>query len=227
MKNIIVLMALLIITFSLSKANAADAIEDDFVTNRIDEQTGLSYSHSTKEDNWILSGQYFINGDLMNAMELSGFEASLATKWGRYFLDFLVAQTTTKINEVANINSSSLKDLNIDFENTTYSITEIGVGLKLRSTLIQDFIQSKDYFDIISSHITYMSTTIEEESFSGPGLRASYGIFKRFGPSTQAGIKADYHLGVLSRSANESNTSVKTTLVTSWISTGLELSYYF
>lgn len=226
MKNLIVLTALLVITFSFTKANA-DAIEESLITKGINSETGLSYTHTTSDDNWLLSGQYFINGDLMNAMDLTGFEVSLSKKWNRYFIDFLFAQTSTKISEVANIKSSSLSDQNITLDETSYSISEIGLGLKMRSTLIQDFIQSKDYFDVISSHITYMSTTVNDISFSGPALRASYGVFKRLTPSLQGGIKADYHLGILSRSANESNPAVKTSLLVTWISTGLEFSYYF
>lgn len=228
MKNVIVLLFLLVITFSMAKGQEIneEVLDNELVLKSINDQTGLTFEHSTSDDNWVLSGAYNINGDLFNAVELSGFEASLAKKMDRYYLDFYAGQLTTKIEEIASINESAFSDQNIDLENDTISITQFGVGLKLRSTLIQDFINSPSYFDTISSHLVYVSTSIGDASFSGYGLKASYGIYKRMTPSFQMGLKADYHLNVFKRELEEGQT-ISDSFVATWVTLGFEASIYF
>ncbi len=112
-----------------------------------------------------------------------------------------------------------------DADDEFLSVTEVGVGLRKTSFLINDFISSKNITDELSAIGVYglASTDVLEDTLAGFGLVASYGLKWQFSTNWSLKAKLSYHVHSLEYATD--TTDVEATA--SWINTNLGIALSF
>ena len=248
MKNLFILIALLVFTFSALKAEdqltakdleALESIDYDMSVKSVeanlkirerDDDTGLlSKEYGIFNDSSRISALYHINTSPTNATALTSIEFNYAKKLKYSWLELSYVQTATTFAEVAQNNEMATALTSDQLLEGSSTITSFAVGFGYRTSLIQNIIQSDRYFESISAMATYNSFSDElmENSFRGFGLKTDFGIHKRISSSIHLGVKFSYNLATVQREATEGEVSSDTSLNLNWVSFALDGSIYF
>lgn len=248
MKNLFILIALLVFTFSALKAEDEltrtdlEALEKvgsklmikplrtNLKTRERSEETGvLSQEYGILSDTSRLSALYHLNTTPTAAADLTSIELNYARKLKRAWLEFSYVQTSTTFAEVAENNTIATSVTSDELLEGASTVTSLGIGLGYRTSLIQNFINSDRYFETISAMATYnsFSDSLIENSFKGFGLKTDFGIHKRISHSFHLGLKMSYNFATVQRESLEGEVSSDTSLNLNWMSFALDGSIYF
>lgn len=190
-------------------------------------------SYDTSSDLHRLSGIYRTNLNLKKMDGLSSFEIGYSYKMNLFWSELFVQKTSGRFECLAT-NNENISASSTDLEQTKSDLITLGAGLSLRSTIIQDLlgeiVNAERLFESTAAALTYNRFTdnYRSETFTGPGLRAEYGIHYRATPGFHVGPRFSYNLATVKRpKETDDQNSSKRSLVLSWATLGLDLSFYF
>lgn len=230
----------------VDKYGATDSLDADYSTqlfflNEVpsdnvsiqerNENTGLLLKDfDTSKDQHRYGIQLQLNSHLNALTEIMGYEFSYGNKMDvGGWVEFLVSKISASFSQIATAHSG-LASPSDTLDDTTEDLMQLGLGLGYRTTLIQEFIDSRYFFETINVYATYNSLdeNFTGQSYSGPGLRADYGIHRRVSKGTHYGIKLSYNLANVKRSALTDGESGKDrSLVLSWLGLSFDIALYF
>lgn len=197
---------------------------------QIDNEVGVRLdTYSTNNDHSRASLAYMASGNLRDAASLSTIEFTYSKKFQKIWLEGSIAKTSAKTKRLTDYNSlvgnptSELKEENSD-------LMQFGAGAMYRTTYIQNILPSSRFFETISAQATYnqFEDIISEQSYSGFGMKADFGIHNRLSPNFHLGAKFSYNLNTVKREAETEDESPNSrSLLLHWVSIGVDLSLYF
>lgn len=234
MKHVIVLIVLLALTFSFNaRAQESSGMREGDETlsiPQIDEEIGIQLdSYTTDQDTTKASFGYMLSSNLKDAASLSTLEFTYSYKFKKVWLEGYIAQTSAKTKRFTDYNSR-VGTPTAELLEETSDLTQFGFGAMYRTTYIQNIIPSDRLFETISAMATYnqFNDVISEQSYSGFGVKADFGIHRRLSPAWHIGGKLSYHLSTVKREAEfEEEKPNDRSLLLRWVSVGAELSFYF
>lgn len=208
--------------------------DEDLRIQQLDSEMGIRLgTFSTSEDRSKIGLAYTLNSDLKDLTELSGFEASYSYRLQKTWLDFFVARTTAQFDQITE-NNPALGALtpaaNSDEVEPSTSLLNFGAGLMYRTTYIQNLIGGEGFFETIAAHVTYnqFDDSFREESFSGLGFKADFGIHRRFSKNFHFGGRMTYQMATVKiPAAFEGETSSSRSLLLRWLGLGVDIGFYF
>jgi len=192
-------------------------------------QSGILLSpYNTLSDTSKIAFSYHINGDLMNIAALKSMEALYSKRLTNFWWDFYYSQTTGNFREFGKYNKN-IRTPDEDLSVTSESLVTFGTGVSYRSRYLRHLFKATNLFENLASTITYntFSEKYYGENFTGPGLRAQYGVHFRGDSSFFYGLNGSYHLMTLKKpSVIEGETSRNRTLSLSYVTFALELGWF-
>lgn len=196
----------------------------------VDAEAGVTLgTYSTAQDTTKASVGFLIHGNLKDAGSLSTYDFTFSHKWNKAWLEGYIGKTAANTRRISNYNRNIDSPSEEDAEELS-DLLQIGGGLMYRTTYIQNLLPSKAFFETISGMLTYnqYEDFITGESFSGPGIKADFGVHRRLSQRFHVGGKMSYNLASVKREAvEEGEGSTSRALLLRWISFGIDLSLYF
>lgn len=208
-----------------------EVLEEGANLNERDDLTGLMKGIDTSSNDtarWNFSLR--LNGDVLNSTDILGGEIQFSKKlelggW----LESFVSKDKVVFSEVGEYHAG-MGTYSDDLLVSSDDLLSLGLGLGMRSSLIQYFIDSKIFFDTTSVFITYNSfdENYYATTYKGVGFRADYGIHRRSSSSTHYGLKVSYNLMSLRRGESTGvYTKDQDTLLLSWFGLIFDIGLYF
>jgi hypothetical protein len=189
------------------------------VIKEFDDEIGtFTGFYNTTKDNTKITLSYHFNpaisfSNFADISKISTIEVSYTKRLKPYWINFLFQRTSA--------DEGKLTD-NPIVEGSTDSILTAGLGLYQRFHLFDDIFGNQLIYESVEANMTYSYITNNEHStpFTGFGLKTDFAIFYRHNSAIHYGLKLSYNL-----IGAESSTEVAHTI--SWISIGVDLSFYF
>ncbi len=172
---------------------------------------------------------YFLNGNIRQLSGVSTFEFLFGKKISNYWIEIFGRKSDLRYKSVTFLNGAVRTADSEGLLFTSEPLFSGGFGIAYRSTFIQNFIKSGDYFETTSAHINYnlLSEVMTTDVFTGFGFKADFGIHKRFSRYFHLGAKFSYNIAALTRDPVEGeDSSTLRSLVLHWIGIGIDLTYY-
>ena len=144
-------------------------------------------------------------------------------------LELCAALTTGKYREMTRLNASIGGESEEQREESAQNLT-FGAGLGYRTRYIRNLIKSDNIFETIAAYLTYnsFSDNFRSESYSGYGIKADFGVHKRMGARSHWGMKMSYNLASVRKGEEfEGEGSAARSLTITWLTFGLDYSFYF
>lgn len=208
----------------LQKMNTGTVIKQrDFETGLVKED------YNTQMDKARTSFHLLANHDLASVTGLYSLEFIYAHRFESLWWEFVASKTSAKFGEISQRNSELALALD-DLESTQEDLISLGMGVGFRNSWIQNLIRYDDIFSTTSAALTYnkFSENFIGRDYSGPGLRADFGIHKRSSTRMHYGFKMSYNLAQVKRAKQvDTEDSASRSLTLSWLSAGLDISFYY
>ena len=201
----------------------AEGLQHSVEIIETDPDTGIDQAvFDTRDDDHRYTLAFYFNANPLKVTDLLGGEFTYGYKFkgGEHFELFMSSHL---------INLTSLSDL-IGSASSKGLFMSGGFGFGLRGHLIQYFIDSKYIFETLSGYFTYnlLSSSELDGKYTGPGIKASYGIHQRVGKTVHYGLKVAYDVASVRRPAlTATETTGERALILKALSLGLELTLYY
>lgn len=235
MKNLFALLLIILTAPALAIEETMRVGEsENFILKEKNSESGVyDQSYNTVDDSSRFSAIIRTNFNVQKMDGLRSFEAIYAKKMELFWAEFIVQKTTARY-ECLTKNNDNVSPSNSDLEQSSSDLLTLGLGLSLRSAVVQDVLgdifNTDRFFETTAAALTYnrFNDTYRAATFSGPGFRADYGIHYRAYPSFHMGPRFSYNLALVKKPAEgEGQTSTNRSLTLSWVSLGLDFSFYF
>ncbi|MCO4793309.1 MAG: hypothetical protein KC493_06350 [Bacteriovoracaceae bacterium] len=203
---------------------------DELLTRERDAATGLlREAYNIKNDQSKYSFLYHFNSDVKDIASISTFEFIYGTKRDFGWLDFSIAKISGEFQELTE-NNPSLGSTSQEFLEESAGLLVLGVGLGFRTKYIRHLVAIDTLYETIAASLTYnqFDENFRSEKFAGPGIKADFGIHKRTSEAFHFGWKMSYNLAHVKK-AKEFDTegSAGRSLLLTWLSFGLDLTFYY
>ena len=199
--------------------------EKDELTFR-DSETGiLNKEFKVSQDESRLSLIYHFNKDAASFTGIQGFEGIFAKKFSGQWFEFYGLIMKARYAEIFTASETSIEQ-----NESSDNMKAFGVSYAIHDDWCQELLQSKSIFTVTSAGIGYYlyDNQFTNQSFSGLGFKADFGLHYRNSESFHYGFKMSYHLAPMSRSPEfEGESSSARSLTASWLSLALDISLYF
>ena len=236
MKKILIVLSLI----CHNSLSYADYLEDTFsevedadaqvLSATQDPKTGITRGiYDLKSDVGRYSVIYHFNSDIFEFTTISTFEFIYGTKKSFGWLDFSVSKASARFDQVTT-NNSALGATSEDLEESSLGILTLGIGLSYRTNYIRHLFRSSTLYETVGAFITYnqVDDSFRGETFSGEGLKADFGIHSRASESFHIGGKMSYNLIHTKKPLEfEGESSSSRNLLLSWVSLGIDFTFYF
>ena len=207
---------------------------DNLILKEKDSSTGIyDTTYETTQDTSRFGILYRTNANMKKMDGLTSYEAVYGKKMDLFWAEIFVSKANGRFECLAS-NNENVGPSSSDLDQSSVSVTTLGAGLSLRTTLVQEVLNSiinaERFFETSAAALTYNSfnDSFRGKTFTGPGFRADYGIHYRAYPSFHIGPHFSYNLAVVKKPKEEgSEMSNSRSLVLSWTTIGLDLSFYF
>lgn len=217
-------------SFTEEDLEEIDNLKRGTVIKRRDVGTGLFLDdYNTDKDRNRTSFLYHLNNDATDLTGIQTLEFIYAYRFELAWVEFFALRTSGRFEEMTDNNPGDGGG-SVQLRETDESVLAFGASLSYRGTWIQDLVNSDKMFTTTSAGLGWynMTENFRVKSYSGPGLKADFGLHRRSSSSIHYGVKMSYHLAHVERSAEfEGETSSQRSLVLSWLSFGFDLSFYF
>ncbi|MFZ8933602.1 MAG: hypothetical protein ACO2ZP_06875 [Bacteriovoracaceae bacterium] len=204
---------------------------DNVEISERNQNTGLVIKDfDTGKDNHRYGIQVLTTANILDASKLMGFEFTYGNKMDiGGWAEFLISKITAEFSQLAQTHSG-LASSSDELDQTSEDLLQVGLGLGYRSTIIQNFIDSRYFFETTTVYATY--NTLDEnftgQSYKGAGLRVEYGLHRRLSIGQHMGLKLSYNLSSVKRPAlREGESGEDRSLVLRWIGVSVDFALYF
>lgn len=198
---------------------------------QIDSELGIPLgTYTTADDSSRVGIAFHFNSDLKDMAAISSFEAVFAKKLRKTWIEGSISKTVGRYSEVTENNTAlpGVLPANHSLENT--DLLTVGLGLMYRTTYIQNLFNSDRFFETIGAALTYnqFDDAFRDETFQGFGIKADFGIHRRFSETFHFGGKLTYHLAsVKYPSQFDGQSSNERASLIRWMGLGFDLGFYF
>ena len=165
---------------------------------------------------------------------LTNLEFNFSFKLSQYWLSSFVGQGESPFHDLTEnssaLNSSDSEGFLNRTEDNTVSFLQMGIGLGLRSQIFNWMFETKNFYETTSGYLAYMimEEDLAPKEYGGFGVRADYALNYRMTERTHIAAKLSYRFHSLIRPEEfRDQDSDERTLALSWLSSGLELAYFF
>ncbi len=217
-------------TFTEDDLAEIDSLKEGAVLKRRDSETGLFMKdYNTDSDQNRLSFLYHVNSDLTALTEVQTFEAIYAHRFNELWFELFGFRTVGEFKDLTANNpyEGAATDELISSSDT---VTAFGGSISYRDSWIGHLLDTEKVFTTTAAGIGWYSfnQTFRDKSYSGPGLKADFGVHRRSTRTMHYGIKMSYHLASVKRAAeDETETSSARAHTLTWLTFGFDLSFYF
>lgn len=237
MINKFILLSLLLLFYSSADAQyLGEKFDDDssdnseLSTRQRDSETGLLREvYNVKADKGKYSFLFHVNSDLKDIADISTFEFIYGFKRDFGWIDFSIAKTSGEFQELTE-NNPSLGALSQELMEERGGVLTLGLGVGFRTNYVRHLIAMDTLYETVAASLTYnqFDETFRGEKFSGPGIKADFGIHKRTSESFHFGAKMSYNLAHVKKAQEfEGQNSAARSLLLTWLSLGLDLTFYY
>ncbi len=181
-------------------------------------QSGIyNNTYNTKDDKRRYSLVFHANSNPTELINLFGFEFIVGSKGKYNWLDFYAQGFNSNFEALA----SGIQADNLDMLSSQCNLFSGGVGITHRSHIFLSYLNSNVLFETVSAFVGYyfLTESYNGEGFSGPGLKADYGIHKRTSSQSHYGLKFSYNLADVQ--------GEETNYILSFTTLSFDLSFYF
>ena len=203
---------------------------DELLTRERDEDTGiLREAYNIQNDEGRYSFLYHLNSDLKDFADISTFEFIYGQKRSFGWLEFSIAKTSGKFEELTE-NNPSLGGISQELLEESAGVFVIGAGLSFRTKYARHLVAMDTIYETISAQLTYnqFDEKFRGETFSGPGIKADFGIHKRTSEAFHFGVRMSYNLAHVKKAQEfEGQSSAGRSLLLTWLSLRLDLTFYY
>ncbi|WP_127714469.1 hypothetical protein [Halobacteriovorax sp. HLS] len=212
------------------KSKEDKSLDENLQIKRYDLEKGLSLdNYSTKQDSFRITAMYNFNVDPMDITGVTGFEFQAAKKLDHAWWEFYIAQSSAVLSSVTKDNAQFPGFSNEQIDQQNLTTLSLGTGISYRTSLIQTLFSSDNLFETVGAMLSYNSTKTElGESYSGPGLKADFGLHFRSSETFHWGGRFNYNLAQVKRAATtDGETSSARSLLLQWTTFAVDVSFYF
>ncbi|MBI2520559.1 MAG: hypothetical protein HYV97_09075 [Bdellovibrio sp.] len=215
---------------AMEQLKVTEGAKEELSITSQDSDSGLSSTYHLKDDTWKLSFGYHVNSHPMTFSDMAGLDFALAAKmWPRTWLVGYLETAKIKFRAMSEFNQ--YRSLNTwELENTYETAILFGLGLSYETSYIQDFLNYEKMFETITASASYLRfhESYMNENYSGPGIRADYGVHYRFSKAMHFGLKFSYNLFSTKRPEEYVDEPQPLRhLSISWTSVAFDFSIYF
>ena len=198
-------------------------------------QQMVSEEVPTREDKRRLTLSYQTAANPDNMADLTSYELGVGLKFQDFWLESFFSSTSGPFDSIASNSDVLTTPYSEGFfrrtQETTVEAMQIGMGPSLEGLLINRLLGTTSFYEYSTAYLTYtiMEDSLRpEEEYSGVGLRADYSINYRYSSVSHLALRLSYRFSPLRRSATFAGESGRErSLMLSWPSVGLDLSYFF
>ena len=221
-------------------ASYADYLEDTF--SRIeeddatilqgfrDDETGIQRErYNVNNDQGKYSFLYHFNSDLLEFATVSSFEFIFGVKKDFGWLDFTISKSSARFEEVT-LNNPAVGAATQDLLEDSLGILTLGMGLSYRTHYIRHLFHNDSLYETVGAFITYnqVDDSLRSLTFKGGGIKADFGVHKRASESFHIGGKMSYNLIHVKKAQEfEGESSSSRSLLLSWVTFGLDFTFYY
>jgi hypothetical protein len=240
MKNLIILLSFIFLpqlfakdSMEHSDAELEEMIEDDSakLVQIRDIDSGLMVDrHRIKDDRNRISFLFHGNTNLYKIADVTALEFNYAHHFKNYWMEFFYMRTQADFYRIVDeTNSGDLAGSSaLDESNDELNI--FGVGVSMRGAWIQELINSESIYTHTAANFGYytLNQNFSNRTYKGPGLKADLGLHVRNSKSMHYGVRTTYHLAHVKRpQAFTDESSSSRSLLLTWMTIGVDLSFYF
>ena len=187
------------------------------------------------EDQRRLSLDYFAPLNIGYLAQFRGSELSVGIKFKELWLDTFLSSASGSFKTIGfnseSTDSNTAEGYYIRGSDDTFSLTQVGMGLSLDDTLVNEIFGMSKFYEYSTAYLTYnifQDSLRSDVKYSGVGFRADYSINYRYSPVSHASLKFSYRIAPLRRSALSNRESGNDrSLLLYWPSIGFGVSYFF
>lgn len=220
------------LTTSFTEQDLAEleGLKEGAILKKRDVKTGLFLSdYNTYDDKNRLSFLYHLNSDLTALTDVQTLEASYAHRFNDLWVEFFGLRTSGQFKDLSG-NNPLEGPSSEDLISSSDTVTVFGASLSYRDSWIGNLLDTDKVFTTTSAGLGWYSfhQTFRDLTYTGPGLKADFGIHRRSSRTMHYGIKMSYHLASVKRSEEfEGETSSARSQTLNWLTFGFDLSFYF
>lgn len=217
-------------TFTEDDLAEMDSLRDGAILKKRDFKTGLFMKdYNTESDKNRLSFLYHVNSDLTSLTDVQTFEAIYAHRFKEVWFELFGLRTTGEFKDLS-ANNPYEGGVSEDLITSSDTVTAFGGSISYRDSWIGHLLETEKMFTTTAAGIGWYSfnETFRDKSYSGPGLKADFGLHRRSTRTMHYGIKMSYHLASVKRAQeDETETSSARSHTLTWLTFGFDLSFYF
>lgn len=217
-------------TFTQNDVEIKDDLRKGSILRKRNAETGLFIKdYNTQSDKSRLSLLYHVNSDLKHLSGLQTLEAIYAYRFNEIWLELFGLKTFGKFNELTTTNPNETT-ASTELLNSGDTVMALGASIALRDNWISHLVNSDKIFTTTAAGIGWYSFTenLKGKTYSGPGLKADFGIHRRATRTMHYGVKLSYNLASVKRPADfENESSSKRAQTLTWLTLGFDISFYF
>ncbi len=217
-------------TFTEDDLEEIDSLKEGAVIKKRDSETGLFMKdYNTDSDQNRLSFLYHVNSDLTALTDVQTFEAIYAHRFNELWFELFGFRTTGNFKDLT-ANNPAEGAATEDILTSEDTVTAFGGSISYRDSWIGHLLDTEKIFTTTAAGIGWYSfnQTFRDKTYSGPGLKADFGIHRRSTRTMHYGVKMSYHLASIKRASEfDQETSSARAHTLTWLTFGFDLSFYF
>ncbi len=217
-------------TFTEEDLQEIDSLKEGAILRKRDADTGLFLSdYNTDADKNRIGFLYHVNSDFTALTDVQTFEAVYAHRFNELWLELFGMRTTGNFKDLT-ANNTAEGAATEDLLGSSDTVTAFGGSISYRDSWIGHLLDTEKLFTTTTAGVGWYQfhETYRDKTYSGPGLKADFGIHNRATRTMHYGIRMSYNLASVKRAAEEdTETSSARAHTLTWLTFGFDLSFYF
>ncbi|MBP9681559.1 MAG: hypothetical protein KBD76_09150 [Bacteriovorax sp.] len=170
-----------------------------------------------------------LNPNINRAADISNLTFSYGKEMEHFWIDSNFSITRGLFRKITTNNAAATGRSQNEQQDEQKLLTTFGIGVGRITQYAQSLLPFKDMHELMAANLTYSFYRDSNTSkfFYGPGLLAKCSLYKKFSDYFSAGAQFTYNLSVVKRAQdNDTETSSSRSLTMSYLTIGLDLSFY-
>ena len=219
-------------TFTEEDLTEIDSLREGAILRKRDIETGLFLNdYNTEKDKNRIGFMYHVNSDFTALTDVQTFEAVYSHRFNEVWLELFGMRTTGIFKDLTENNSAEggVSDELLTSEDT---VTAFGGSISYRDSWIGHLLDTEKLFTTTTAGIGWYQyhQTFRDKTYSGPGLKADFGLHKRATRTMHYGLRMSYNLASVKRSMEEDEEGIPSSArshTITWLTFGFDVSFYF